>query len=138
MASTAAKLFKAYMDSKEMNCEIVDDEESVVRVGWKLDNTRISLFFFFDEEDNYVHIDGVDFLEVPKDKYDLLLKVVNDCNDNYRWVKFVLDAENEQVVAKVDAVIQLDSCAEEVYELMVRTAQIVDDSYPKFMKAMWA
>ena len=38
---------------------------------------------------------------------------------------------------KIDAVVQLDTCAEEMFELMVRAAQIVDDAYPDIMKALW-
>ena len=70
-------------------------------------------------------------------KYDALYKVLNECNDRYIYVKFVLDEENGQINARCDNIIQLDTCGENCYELMVRMLKIVEDAYPSFMKALW-
>jgi hypothetical protein len=67
-----------------------------------------------------------------------MYKVVNECNDTYNYEKFVLIEKHSQICVRDDAVIQLDSCGEECYELMMRMAMVVDDAYPKFMKAIWA
>lgn len=138
MANAAAKMFKAYLESKDMTCRYVDDEERVVRVGWKLDNTSIDIYFTFGEDNHDVHLQGLNFLQVTKENFGKALQIVNACNENYRWVKFILDVEHTQVVVEDDAVIDLDTCAEEIFELMIRMTQIVDEAYPQFMKAMWA
>jgi len=138
MANAAATLFLSYLESKEVNGRFVDDDEKVVRVGWKLNNTSISILFFFSDDCEDVAIRGGEFVNIPKDKIDNIYKVVNACNNKFRWVKFTLDEESTEVRVEADAVIQLDSCAEECFELMVRMSNIVDDAYPDFMKALWA
>ena len=40
--------------------------------------------------------------------------------------------------ARCDNIIQLDTCGENCYELMIRMLKIVEDAYPSFMKALWA
>ena len=71
-------------------------------------------------------------------KFDPMYKVVNECNDTYKHVKFVLDTEHSQINARDDDVIQLDSCGPECFELMIRMVKVVEAAYPKFMKAIWA
>jgi hypothetical protein len=67
-----------------------------------------------------------------------MYKIVNECNDRYNYEKFVLREKHSQICVVDDAVIQLDSCGEECYELMMRMATVVEDAYPRFMKAIWA
>ena len=50
----------------------------------------------------------------------------------------MLDTEHNQIIARDDEIIQLDTCGPECYELMVRMVKIVEDAFPLFMKAMWA
>ena len=137
MANTAAKLFMAYLEAKDTHGSYVNDEESVVRVGWNLDNTKLNIYFFFGEDEKDVHLIGDGFCKVPENKKDAVLQAVNECNKKFRWMKFVLKDEGD-VEAEVDAVIQLDSCAEECFELMIRMCSIVDDAYPILMKAIWS
>ena len=138
MASAAAKIFEAFMAANEINISYIDEEETIMRVGWKLDNTKIADYIIFDEGDEHIQIQGRDFIQIPENKYDIMLDVINDCNMEYRWIKFYLHKEQGEIVAMTDAIIQLDSCAEEIDELMHRMNNIVDDAYTKFMKALWA
>ena len=46
--------------------------------------------------------------------------------------------EDGELVAEEDAVIQLDSCGEEAFELMIRMTQIIEEAYPMVMKELWA
>lgn len=138
MANMAAKMFAAVLEEKEVNYSYLDDEQTVIRVGWKLDAAKIAIFFKFSEESTNVHFEGHEFLNVAADKVDTMYKVCNQCNRDYRWVKFTVNEDNKEIVVEGDAVIQLDSCGMECFELMIRTTQIVEDAYPKFMKAMWA
>lgn len=138
MANAAAKMFTSYLDSKEMRYDIGGEQENIVKMSWKLDNTSIKIYFDFDENNSYVHILGVDFIQIAEEKFGVILDAVNDCNNQYRWIKFCLNKKDREVTAECDAVIQLDTCAEEVYELMIRMTRIVDGAYPTFMKAMWA
>ena len=138
MASAAAQIFLDYLKSEGVNAGFIDPEESVVKVGWKLDTTRISDYIIFDDDSKYAQIQGHEFIQIPEDKYDIILREINNCNKEYRWAKFYLNEEEGEIVVNADAIIQLDSCAEEVDEIMHRLNSIVDDAYPKFMKALWA
>ena len=138
MANAATKLFAAFMEAQGVKCHEVNEEEGFAVVGWTLENTKIMLIFKFGDDNNDVHIIGRDFIKVKEEKYADMYKVINDCNKKYRWVKFVLDEENGEIRAEDDAVIQLDSCAQEAFELMIRMNHVVDDAYPSFMKALWS
>lgn len=137
MANAAARMFASVLDSKQMHYSYVNDEESAIRVGWNLDNTKIAIFFKFADDCSNVHIWGRDFLSFSKDKTEKMYKLCNDANEEYRWAKFIVKADDLEVQVEDDAVIQLDSCGEECFELMIRMAQITDEVYPKFMKNMW-
>ncbi|MBO4903364.1 MAG: YbjN domain-containing protein [Lachnospiraceae bacterium] len=138
MAVEAAKAFQALMESRDFNLQFLDEDESVIRLGFNLDNTRTDVFVFFDEDNKSVHFEGRDFVKIPADKTDLIYKLCNDCNNTFRWIKFTWDEEDGYVAAKADAVIDLESCAEECYEIVVRMCGIIDEAYPMFMKALWA
>ena len=136
MAEMALKLVAQYLESKDTKASQVDDD--VLRIGWNFDGSSIDIFFQFDESDTHVHLEGINFVTVPEDKYDRMYKVLNQVNNEYKLVKFTLDEENGQIIARDDAVIQLDSCGEECFELMIRMVQIVEDAYPTLMKGIWA
>jgi hypothetical protein len=136
MAEMALKLVAQYLESKDTKASQVDDD--VLRIGWNFEGSSIDIYFQFDESDTHVHLEGINFVTVPEDKYDRMYKVLNQVNNEYKLVKFTLDEENGQIIARDDAVIQLDSCGEECFELMIRMVQIVEDAYPTLMKGIWA
>lgn len=136
MAGMAAKMVMAFFEAKETKA--TELQENLLRVGWNFQGGSMDIFFQFDESDTHVHLEGLNFIKVPENKYDEIYRVLNECNDKYSHVKFVLDTENGQLNARDDDVIQLDSCGEECFELMIRMLSVVEDAYPKFMKAIWA
>ena len=138
MASQSTELFLAYLEAQDMKGRLLDDENNIVRVGLGLKNTQISVFFQFSDDDTDAHIEGRDFVKIPSDQIEKAYKICNNLNDSYRWVKFVWDEQAHDLACRCDAVIQLDSCAEEMFELMGRMAGIVDNAYPDIMKALWA
>ena len=138
MANEAAALVNAYMETKNVPCQFLDDEHNSLRIGWKLNNTSISIYMFFNENNNDVHIEGHEFIAVPDDKMEKMYKICNDINGEFRWIKFRYSDKYKEIIAEDDAIIQLDSCGEEVFRLMCNMAGIVDEAYPEFMKAMWA
>ena len=136
MAGMAAKMVLAFFESQETKATELRDD--LIRVGWNFDGGTMEIFLQFDESNTHVHLEGMNFIKVPENKYDNLYKILNECNDTYSHVKFVLDTEDGQINARDDDVIQLDSCGEECFELMIRMLRVVEDAYPKFMKAIWA
>ncbi|MCR5237769.1 MAG: YbjN domain-containing protein [Lachnospiraceae bacterium] len=138
MANSAVQLFSAYMESQNLGVQVLDDNENVCRVGFDLENTQIQIFVCFAEDGTDAQFTGIDFVKIPENKVDIIYKVCNTCNDMYRWVKFVWNEEKKYITCQADAAIQLDSCAEECFGIVMRMAKIVDEAYPEFMKAMWS
>lgn len=136
MAGMAAKMVAAYFEAQDTKPNVL--KEDLLRLGWEIEGGSMDVFFDFDESDTHVHLEGLNFIKVPENKYDAMYKVLNECNDNYSHIKFVLDTEHGQINARDDAVIQLDSCGEECFELMIRMVKVVEDAFPKFMKAIWS
>ncbi len=136
MAGMAAKMVSAFFEAQNTKANELKDD--ILMIGWDFNGGQIEIFFQFDETDTHVHLEGINFIKVTEDKYDAIYKILNECNDKYTHVKFVLDTEDGQICARDDDVIQLDSCGEECFELMIRMVKVVEDAYPKFMKAMWA
>lgn len=136
MAGIAAKIVAQFFESKEMSAQVIDD--NVLRLGWDFKGGSMAIFFHFDETDTHVHLEGYDFIKVPEDKFDNMYKVLNECNDTYTHIKFVLDTKRKEINARDDDVIQLDTCGPECLELMIRMVKVVEDAYPTLMKALWA
>ncbi len=132
----AAKMVSAYFEEKET--QLNEIREDLLVIGWEIKGGSIRVFFSFDESGTHVHLEGRGFVKVPSDRYDAIYKTLNECNDAYVHVKFVLDTESGEICARDDDIIQLDSCGEECFELMIRMVQVVEDAYPKFMKALYA
>lgn len=138
MVCESAKLFMAFLDAEEITYDVVNEEKNIISLGTKLKNTRIDIYFQFDADNSNIHIEGLNFVEVPEDAYDKLYSVINSVNLAYRWVKFTLNTANSVLAAEADAVITIDTAADITNELMLRLASIVDDNYATFMKAIWS
>ena len=84
MAVQAALEFQAYMEAKDMHVRIPEDDENVALMQFTLDGTNIRLFISFSEDGRIVNIEGRNFVSIPADKQDLVYKLCNECNYNYR------------------------------------------------------
>lgn len=134
MANMAARIFAAALEEREVRYSYMNEEESVIHVGWKIEGGKLDLNFAFSDDNEDVQIFGF-FLKVPEEKITVMYEACNQCNCDYRWAKF--SVRKGQVCVESDAVIQLDSCADEVFGYMVRLTKIVERAYPTLMKAMW-
>lgn len=130
MSSMAAKITAAYFESKELDYMISEDG-SVITTEFGLENLDgINIFIRFDPGDHTVHLRTSSIITFPKVKTESMYALANALNGRFRWIKFVVDEENLSLIAEDDAVIQLDSCGEEVLECSLHFAKIVDAAYP--------
>jgi hypothetical protein len=130
MSSMAAKITAAYFESKGLDFMISDDG-SVITTEFRLENLDgINIFIRFDAGDHTVHLRTSSIITFPKAKTESMYALANALNGRFRWIKFVVDEENASLIAEDDAVIQLDSCGEEVLECSLHFAKIVDAAYP--------
>lgn len=130
------QLFMSHMD--RVGVKYSDIDERVVRVTYTGDNLKsIPINVFFDK-------DGEGIVQLAcwnianfKDKFAAGVLACNNLNSEYRWVKYYLDSDTD-VRCCLDAYIDEETCGEECLNLVRRMVNIIDDSYPTFMKALWA
>ena len=138
MAYELAKVVSSFMDAKDWKHTLTGENQDVILTGLGGEkNIRgLELGIFFDPERN-VHILSRDYVHVPDDKVDAMYKVVNELNRTYRWAKFSLDDEGD-IVLEADAVLDLDTCGDEIMEILFRLTQIADEAYPVVMRGLYA
>ena len=131
-----AQLFCNYMD--RVGVKYTEQKENVIKVVYTGDNMdSIPVVVIFDKDgDPLVSFKCWSIMSF-KNKEDSALKICNDLNAEYRWVKFYLDSDIE-IAASMDAMIDADTCGEECLTLVKRVVSIVDDVYPRFAKARWS
>ncbi len=113
------------------------EDDVVVSCGFNMDNAPVRVSLFIDNDNTHVALRCFGFVKVAKDKYANALIACNQCNMEYRWVKFVID-DDMDINAQDDAVTSPETAGTELFELMHRMLSIVDDCYPVFMKSIWA
>ena len=135
----AMEMTKAYFDTKGMHYREIP-EKNTLSTGVKgLKNKGdIVVIIAFDDDDKGVAIRSYDYCRVSDDKLQDIFRVCSEVNARFRWIKFYVDSDDHTVSLEDDAVIQPDSCGEEIFELIMRMAGIADEAYPEFMKALWA
>ncbi len=139
MNNNALKLTAAFLQSKGFNFDIDDEKDLIITgVGGLKNKGSIRIYVIFDKDEHAAAIRSFDYVTFPEEKKDKIYEVCSQMNDCYRWAKFYVANDGKSVTVADDAVITLDNCGEEIFELILRMASIADGAYPEFMKAMWA
>lgn len=129
------------LESKDLRYDYYEgtaERNERIRVGFNGEHgNEIAFYFFFDPNGTTVNIKVFSICKVSAEKLMDLYVLLNQLNCEYRWVKFYLNDDNE-VTCSGDAVLQPESAGEELYELLSRFLGIIDDLYPRIMKAVWA
>ena len=134
------KNFCRYMDAKDVRYDAKerDGKSDWVNVKYKGDNaSKIDMQFFFGTDEGVVALRVFSIVQVPGSKTASMLELLNELMQEYRWLRFYLDSDNE-VTAAMDAVITPETSAPVTFEMLSRTVSIVDDIYPRLMKLLWA
>ncbi len=129
----AFELFKEFLDSKGLNyaSRIDSDGDGVVDLPY--DGKVVKCFF---SGDKYLSIYIV-FERVPEEKLADVIFLCNDLNSKYKWVTFYVDKDGD-VVIHDDALISVETAAEEAFELVIRMLDITKDCKPAIMKCIYA
>ena len=132
------KMTTAFFDSKGLKYLAREEDDTMLLLYNMKDNKRLDILINFDEGDSSAGLTTYGYLKFPEDKKAKMYELCSKMNGEYRWVKFFVDEETCEIKVRDDAVIQLDSCGEEIYELVGRLIQISEHAYPDFMKAIWS
>ncbi len=132
-----AQSYISYLESKSLKYSVEElESDTAVTIGFDMSNTSLRVRIFFDDDNMHVALRCFGFVKIKQEQFANALMTCNKCNQDYRWVKFVID-DDMDINAYDDAVTSPDAAGEEVFELMTRMLSIVDDCYPIFMKNIW-
>lgn len=142
MIYKATKLIKEEMERQGLKYSIEEFEDgSTLWVRFTINNgPSLQVKFISLDDKNDVAIRLFRIVEnVEESKVEEMLKAVNECNCEYRYLKFILDDECD-VNIEYDLALRAEdtSVGAEACEILVRIVKIVDEVYPKFMKIIWS
>ena len=86
-----------------------------------------------DGSEHDISLKSADFIE---EKLGEMLKVVNDCNNKFRFLKFSIDTDSYSIDAAFDFALESENLGECAYEMLMRSAGIIDQCYPEFMAVL--
>ena len=130
-----AQLFADYLKEKDFNFETYtfEDGDCLVEFPYKGKATKL---IFSGEDGKYLSL-YLNFENVPEDKYVDVLIACNELNKQYKWATFYVDKDNDLVIHD-DAILSVESAAEEAFELLVRIVRIAEDERQRIMKTIFA
>lgn len=141
MIFKATNLITQEMDKADIRYTVKDDEEhSIVRVSFPVDNGPVASVYFISHNDNNdVSIRLLHLIDhIAEEKREKILATVNECNNLYRYVKFALDKDAVNVEYDLPAKSMDDCLGAQALEILIRLMKIVDKAYPVLMQAMWS
>lgn len=142
MIYKATKLLAQAMEEKGITHAIDEhDAGSIIIVGFSVENgplVRVRFISFDDENDIAIRLIGL-VNNVSEEKVPKMLEVLNECNREFRYLKFILDKDRDvDVEYDIPKTSLDDSVGVEACEIFIRTMSIVDKVYPKLMKVIWS
>ena len=93
--------------------------------------------FFFDADGHSMSVRVFNLVKVPVDRQLPVIELLNSLNAQYRWIKFYVNPQND-VNIQADAIISSETSGPIAVELLFRIIKIIDDTYPRIMKAVWS
>ncbi len=135
MLNACAERFVENLKSKDLKfgCGTNKEGDSVVEFPYQGKVTKV---FFGGEDGTYLSLYLV-FEHVPEEKVSNVIFTCNELNARFKWVTFYVDRDND-VVLHDDAILSVESAADEAFELLVRILKISDEVKPEIMRAIYA
>lgn len=113
----------------------------MISAGYTIEGGPFILIRFISrDDDNDVVIRVFEIInKVPAEKRAAVLEVCNQMHIKVRYVKFVLDEDNDLNLEYDLPQETSDDCVgEAAFEMLYRIVKILDDNYSAFMKALYA
>ena len=136
----SAQSFMRELDAIEWGYRPPRELESgkvVITCGINGKVNKYDMTFIFDEDGKTMGVRVFQLVKVPIDKKLQVMELVNQLNISYRWIKFLIDKE-DNVDLQADSILRGENTGKVGVELMVHMFKIIDEVYPKFMRTIWA
>lgn len=135
-----AEAYIKLMDEKEIrhdDIEILKSGKFDVETRWNLDETTVAVRAIFDDNGHTVAVRCFRLAHVKEDRFIDVLKICNELNNRFRWVKFAIDKDND-INIEIDCIVNEETAGAVVLELVQRLCSIADEAYPELMKAIYS
>ncbi len=131
---TCTQNFANILNEKELNFTVKNNNtDEIIDFPWQGRNLKC---IFSGDEGEYLSMYYC-LESVPEEKLADVLFVCNEMNAKYKWVKFYLDSDND-IMLEDDAILSPANAGAEAFELLIRMIDILKDTKPVFMKAIYA
>lgn len=139
---SSTKQFIDYMDKKGVHYLCHEDVNSshldIVDVTYSCENIpAVSLKLIFSKSCDNVSVRASNLVKFSEDKIPAMLVAVNQQNCRFRFVKFVIDFDENTVHGEMDACFGTHDVGMICYDLLDKGVDICDKAYPELMKALW-
>lgn len=130
-----AELFAQDLESKDLHFTVsqTDDGGDIIRFPY---DNRMTTCIFKGDDGCYLSMYTV-VERVPADKLPDMYAVCNAINARYKWLKFYVDEDNDLMVED-DAILSIESAAEESFELLMRRINIMNETKGEIMRVIYS
>ncbi len=138
MIFPATEAIQETFQAHALKCAAEEHEnESLVLIGMTSETTSFRVLFISRSEQNDVAMRIYNLLRFTADKQDEMLEAVNTCNTNYRYLRFVVDPDENTVDAEYDFPSNQENIGDAAFEMLMRSAHIIDKCYPNLMHSLY-
>ncbi|MBR3299613.1 MAG: YbjN domain-containing protein [Clostridia bacterium] len=130
-----AELFARDLEAKELHFSVSQTDDGGDIIKFPYDN-RMTTCIFKGEDGRYLSMYTV-VERVPADKLSDMYAVCNAINARYKWLKFYVDEDNDLMVED-DAILSVESAAEESFELLMRRLNIMKETKAEIMRVIYS
>lgn len=138
---TATNYFLEKLDERNIRYSILKesfnsiDESDIIHIiasGDNVSNLQIAVFI----SDDTVSVRAFSIAKTPENRKNVIMEKINELHNKYRWITFYIDNDNN-LNARMDAYFNNSWAGEICLNGVFRIFNIVDESYPEFMRYIW-
>jgi len=131
------KLTIAYLEAMKVKYKTEKDNIISLTASGLQNKTSLEVLVTFDDDANTLALKTKEYASFGENQKTKIYEVCARANALYRWAKFYPDEENNTVIIAADAIVDFDSCGEELMQLVHNVGQAADEAFPEFMQVMW-
>ena len=130
-----AEIFTKSLDAKNLHYNVYDGRDGDTIVDFPYQG-KVTKLIFSGTTTNYMSLYLV-FERIPDEKFADAVFVCNELNARFKWATFYVDSDKD-IVIHDDAILSVETAADETLELLVRLIRIGDDVKPIIMRTLYA
>ncbi|MGM9605276.1 MAG: YbjN domain-containing protein [Faecousia sp.] len=139
MVHKATQEIAQMLESRNFKFDTIESDTSsrlICGINGKYVTYKIQ--FISLDDDNDVAVRAFDLVKFPEEKKTDMILFANECNSKYRFVKFVVNGNDNTLQLEVDLPSKNEEPAEIAFEMLIRILRIMDEMGADMMRRVWA